>query len=313
MNDGMKEAENAVGLRKCQHLYLRGNFQMDMFFDKVDKVNVWNRVWLSAKATGVLILSVKILDNHLHINAIVESDEQRTRFKRHFRMSVSQYHNHRYVVSGSLGERKFKHGVLKDVEDLRDCICYHVRNVLHHGISANFMDYPFSTIRFVFGLSGVGQKGVYVRETLPDNLARAYLPVRVELPVGWEMTAEGMIVPPAEVFRADLVEALFDDSREVYLEALSHKTMREAADKDETASTVGLRDVQVAEFVKGRCSVPIPSMNANQKMEAISLVLEEFPGVSVKMLTRIFGIPYSTLRYRMKCWHLHSRTVKVPR
>jgi len=292
--------KNAIDFGKCYHLFLRGNYQMDMFYDKLDRVNAWNRLWLSAKATGVIIISVIILDNHLHINAIFENDEQRTSFKRHFRMSISQYYNHRYHVSGSLGSRVFKHASLKDLDDLRDCICYHIRNVLHHGISRNYMEYLFSTARFVFGLNDEAHIGVYVRDNLPENLSRAYLPVRAELIKGWQMTSDGMIVPPVEVFRADLVEAIFDNSREFYLKVLSQKTMRESS---VSTSTVALRDAQIIEFVMDEYKIPIPSMNRDQKIDAICYVVEAFPKVKMNMLSRIFGIPYSSLRRRM-----HSRT-----
>ena len=73
-----------VGSRLYHHLYLRGNFQQEMFFDKVDMINVWNRLWLSAEATGTQILSAEILNNHFHLNGIFRDEDQRTCFKRHF-------------------------------------------------------------------------------------------------------------------------------------------------------------------------------------------------------------------------------------
>jgi len=304
----------ACDSRKCQHLYLRGNFKQEMFYDKVDKINVWNRMWLSAAATGVKILSLKILNNHFHLTALLQDDNQRTRFKTHFRLSVTQYHNRRYDVRGTLGTRTLKHGILKDIDDVKDCICYHIRNILHHGLQSNFLDYQFSTARYVFGLAGPEQQGTYSRETLPDNLAKAYLPSRQKLPMDWMMTREGMIVPPAEVFRSDIVEALFD-SRESYLESLSHRTGREDGDNDEPqkltpyashSRKVLSRDEEVVQFVKENCVVPIPSMTPGQKMEAIRKIVEEFPKVSLRVLTRLFSIPYSTLRYRMKSWHIRE-------
>ena len=292
--------------RLYQHLYLRGNFKQEMFYDKVDMINVWNRLWLSAEATGTQILSAEILNNHFHINGIFRDEDQRTRFKRHFRLSITQYHNRRYEVSGTLGTRTLKHAALKDLEDIRDCICYHIRNVLHHGITSNYLDYPYSTVRYVFDLASEKQQGFYTRETLHPNLAHAYLPARVQLPKGWLMTREGLIVPPTGVFRADFVEELFDGSRDIYLETLSHRTTREAAD---TGPEDGFRtnanhsrvyDEQVVEFVKKNCRVPIPSMSEGQKMAAIYQIVEQFPEVNQRLLSRLFGIPNTTLAYRLK-------------
>jgi len=294
--------------RKYEHLYLRGNFQTDMFFDKVDMINVWNRIWLSARATGVQILSVAILNNHFHITVIIASDEQRTRFVRHLRLSITQYHNRRYKVHGTLGTRTLKHAQLKDLDDIKDCICYHIRNVLHHGISKDFLNYPFSTCKFVFNLSESKQKGIYTRETLPHNL-EAYLPAREKLPEGWYTTIEGIIMPPPEIFRADMIEVLFE-SREDYLKQLTYTTKREASNAETPESTIRIyandsrkiQDEMVVEFVKANCQIPIPSMNTNQKMVAIRKILDEIPKVNQKLLSRIFGIPYTTIKYRINTW-----------
>lgn len=263
----------AGDLRKCQHLYLRGNFQQDMFYDKVDIINVWNRLWLSAKATGAQIVSFVILNNHLHIIVIFTSDEQRAKFKQHFRQSITQYHNRRYQVKGTLGTRRLNHGNLKDTDDVKDCLCYHIRNVVHHGITAYYLEYPFSTARYVFGLESDSQKGYYTWDNIPDNLARAFLPARKQLPKEWRMTREGMIVPPEGVFRRDIIEAIFNNSVDDYLETLTHRTTREAADKEEPElahpaghlRNVPTPDEQVVEFVRANSRIPIPSMTDKQK------------------------------------------------
>ncbi len=305
---------DACHSRKCQHLYLRGNFQQDMFYDTFDKTNIWNRLWLSARATGIQILSVIILNNHLHINGIFPTEAQRTNFKHHFRLSITQYHNRRYQVHGTLGTRTFKHGILKDIDDVKDCICYHIRNILHHGISQNYLDYPFSSARFVFDLATDIQKGIYTRHNIPASLARAYLPIREQLPEGWKMNPQGLIIPPPEIFPRNIVEALFI-CRNKYLETLTRRTSRESSDLDDsgtnTANTshsrkVPTTDEQIVDFIKGNSRIPIPSMNSNQKMESILQILEEYPKANIRLLTRIFGIPYSTLRYRLKSWHLRK-------
>ena len=295
--------------RLYQHLYLRGNFKQEMFFDKVDMINVWNRLWLSARATETQILSAEILSNHFHLNGIFRDEDQRTRFKRHFRLSITQYHNRRYEVSGTLGTRTFKHANLKDSDDLKDCICYHLRNVLHHGITSNYLDYPYSTVRYVFGLASANQKGCYTHETLPLNLAHAYLPVREQLPKGWMMTREGLIVPPVGVFRADIIEDIFKGSREAYLETLSHRTTREEGDTGPedgfrtNANHSRMYDEEVIEFVKENCRVPIPAMSEGQKMAAIYQIIDRFQRVNLRFLSRIFAIPPTTLGYRLKNSH----------
>lgn len=320
-----------------EHLYLRGNLQLDMFFDKVDLVCIWNRLWLSAAATDTIILSAVIMNNHLHIVALFKDKVGRSRFMHHFRLSITQFHNRRYEREGMLGTRKYGHGPLNDIEDTMDCICYHIRNVRHHGIMSDFMNYKFSTAKFVFGLagnvpggsdgqkptsgmeglngqkptsgSGINPEECYTCKSLPENLAKAYLPTYLTLPEGWLMTKEGMVVPPKEIFRADLVEGLFE-TKEKYLETLSRRTRREDNDEDEPVARKRLEtskaqtlDEKVVEFVKENSRIPIPMMSPTQKMEAVYITKEAFPKVSFKCLQRIFGIPESTLRYRIKTLH----------
>jgi len=309
INIGMSFFEKyASDSRVFEHLYLRGNFKHDMFYDKVDCINAWNRIMLSAMATGVIILSVVILNNHFHITVIVKDLDQLAQFKHHLRLSITQYHNFRYKVRGTLGTRTLKNAALKDEDDVADCVCYHARNVLHHGLRKDFMDYPFSTVRWVFGLENDSQKGVYNRDSLPGNLERAYLPARVQLPKGWWVTRDGMIVPPETVFKRGLIESLFHGSKEIYLERLSQQTAREEANQDEpvfekyASDSRNFRspDERVAEFVSSNCHLPIPSMTDAQKMEAITLVLKEFPSAKLSWLSRLFGIPYTTLYYRLR-------------
>ena len=305
---GAKEEkpEGVSDSRVFKHLYLRGNHQQNMFHDKVDKINVWNRLWLSAKDTGVGILSAVILDSHLHLTVLLENEKLDADFMHHFRLSITQYYNRRYGVRGMLGTRKFGRGILQNDEDLMDCVCYHIRNVLHHRISNNYMDYPFNTARYVFGLVSKKQRGYYSRETLPDALSCAYLPYRERLPEGWTVTSEGMIVPPQGVFRSDVVEALFNGSRENYLETLTHRTTREAEDSDEpctkreSLASVQTLDEKVVEFVKKKSQIPLPTMAFTKKIEVIAIVRKEFPKIGYRTLARIFGIPASTICYYTK-------------
>lgn len=304
---------HATETRKIQHLYLRGNFQQDMFYDFHDKTNVWNRLWLAAAATETQILSATILNNHLHLTVLLKREKQESDFMHYFRLSITQYHNRKYQVRGVLGTRDFKRGCPKDTDDVRDCISYHIRNVLHHSVLSDFMSYEFSTARSVFGLESDAELPCYTSETLPHGLARSTLPARVILPKGWSMTRSGMIIPPPEVFRADIVEALFG-TREEYLETLTRRTDRESAGSDEpqlvftrlSRAKIQLPDERVSEYVKENCRIPIPSMTDGQKMEAVRRVMEEFPKVHVKLLARLFAIPYTTLRYRLKNLYLRD-------
>ena len=73
-----------------------------------------------------------------------------------------------------------------------------------------------------------------------------------------------------------------------------------AGDFRTNANDSRLYDGQVVEFVKENCRVPIPTMSEGQKMAAIYQVVEQFPRVNQRLLARLFGIPPTTLAYRLK-------------
>lgn len=294
---------------KCvKHLFLRGNFQQDVFFDEEDKINVWNRLWLSAYATGTQILSFVILDNHLHITALLKDKDHDSKFMHHFRLSITQYHNRRYHVKGTVGTRHFSRAVLRGRLDIMDCICYHIRNVLHHGIASDFIIYPFSTAKFVYKWSDANLVPYYNTKTLPRSLSKTYLPKTVTLPDNWTMTKNCMIIPPTNVFRADILQTLFGD-KENYMEILSHKTRREAADVDDPENGKSASDSSdsiLVDFIKQNCNIPIPSMTKQQRLEAIAQVKSDFPSTTLHTLERIFAIPSTTIHRFLKKWKIHK-------
>lgn len=298
------------------HVYLRGNFKNDMFYNQDDKINVWNRLWLAALSTGTQILSAVILDNHLHINVIQSDDAGVSDFMHFFRLSITQYHNHRYHVQGTLGTRTFGRAPLKGNEDIKDCICYHARNTLHHKVFSNFMDYPFCTARWVFGLMNIDPDSCYNCKSLPSKVRKKYMPHRRYLPVGWLMTQQGMIVPPVSVLRADLVEELFGTLSH-YIVELSHVTRREKDGQDTpepsnvSRLTRETMDNTIAEYVAAHFKTPVPCMDTEQKIRAIEHLMTVFPKAGKCTLARVFNIPRSTLLHWLKIMDtFHDSLVK---
>lgn len=292
------------------HLYLRGNFREEIFFDRVDFINAWNRLWISAFGTGVMVLSVELLSNHLHIVLLTEGDDMKrvSEFIHYFRMSLSQYFNRRHMVSGSLGSRRFGRGHVCDPEidggeDLRDVIAYNLRNVTHHGVTKDYAGWDFSTYGHVFGISR--ESACYTMATIPSNLRRAYFPLNRQPPESWGVTKDGRIIPPDSVFPRTYIESLFG-SREAYEKFCAQPTRREAeGDLHEHRLSLeppvrSVTDQEVLVFVSQICHIPIPQMCREQKIAVIKAVSEALHGTYVRQLSRIFGVPVSTVSYWLK-------------
>ena len=229
-----------------KHIFVRGNHRDDIFYDKVDMINAWNRIWLSAAATGVLVVAVVLLNNHFHLCICIpddDSDSKISDFMHHLRMSLSSYFNRRYQVHGSLGQRRFGKADVVDItidkgEDLRDLICYIHRNPTHHNVTPHFEKWQFNSFVYmaeyfdaeslVYAKAHVGkisaesysivqeqtqgQSGSLSSKSSNDCAdVNSYIPHRVTLPRDWESNSVGMIIPPAELFPRKIIVSIFKD------------------------------------------------------------------------------------------------------
>lgn len=303
-----------------KHIFIRGNYREDIFFDKVDMINAWNRIWLCAYATGVKLMEVNIMSNHFHIEGVFEEETSECcthvgsprvcDFIHYLRMSLSYYFNYRHDVHGSLGSRRYGKADVIPIEedkgaDAKDLACYIIRNTLHHGILNNYKEWPYSTYRFVYDL--FDYSNCYTTDTLPDNLRAAYFPKTVKLPKNWLFTKEGMIVPDDSVFLRSFIERLFGSKQEYEkmcetvtrreLEGENHERLlgKETFKKREKTN-----DLEIIEFVSSITPVPIVKMSLDHKRTLIMLVHKQFLTVSLRQLSRIFSVPFGTIKYWLK-------------
>lgn len=292
---------------QIKHLYIRGNYRQDILFDKIDFTNAWNRIWLSALAKNVDILAVEILSNHIHIIVRTKlGGPQLFQFVHHLRMSLSYYFNRRYDVHGSLGSRRYGSATVTPIEadageDLRDLICYIHRNVKHHGIRDDYQNWPYSTFRALFGLSE--DQETYTGEAIPKELLKAYTPASCPIPDTWSMTAQGLIVPPPEIYPREEIEKLFAGLAP-YLQASNTPTRRESNDAPHEEKigrkSQKISDQQIMDYIQEHSLIPIISMSRDQCTLAAKAVKRAFPKVSLRQLSRILHIPTTSLHYYLE-------------
>ncbi len=299
---------------RMKHIYARGNHRTDMFYEKQDLISAWNRFFLSAAATGTEIVSLVILNSHFHTGADPGARkvsgrflEGVTSFMRSLRMSLSLYYNHKNGVNGSLGAKSYGNAEVRPIEydggeDQRDLICYHIRNPFHHGITEDFLNWEFSTAKFVFDMTDLSQ--CYTRETAPKSLLERVLPSPHDLPKGWLMMKDGRIVPPSEVFRADKVEALFG-TKENYLRQLQNVTRRESEGGEESdrrccAGSARVKDAALVNYLNDLGCLSIPQMTIDQRYQAVFILKKRYSNASSRQLARLFDIPASSILRKLK-------------
>lgn len=303
-----------VGPQLCnvmdiKHLFIRGNYRGDIFFDKVDLINAWNRIWLSAEACGVIILAVEILTNHLHICAKSCTNTVgpwMCNYMHHLRMSLSLYFNYKYKVHGSLGSRRYGRANVVDPqddggEDLKDLIRYIIRNVTHHNITEQYQNWPYSTYGFLFDLKD--KTNFITGKDIPEALKRAYLPASCIFPLQWSMTEDGLIVPPDNLFPRQELESLFNN-KAYYLKCCGMITKREGEGESNERllctphrPTQRITDQEIIDVVNAKSLVPVVTMSREQRKAAIKTIHKDCPNASLRQLERIFAIPYRTICY----------------
>lgn len=300
------------------HIFIRGNYRQDIFFDEVDRINAWNRLWLSAKATKTEIIAAQLLSNHFHLCIRVrgsKNDESHctkpggpavSNFIHFLRMSLSLYFNRRHNVHGSLGSRRYGSAAVRTIdedggEDLRDLIRYIIRNVTHHKVTQNYKKWRYSTFGYVFDITDTNK--TFTGSNIPDNLRKAYFPATCTIPEDWSILPNGMIIPPQSVFPRDYIEKIFF-SKTFYLKACDTPTRRESAMEGEKNERLleyrqayKTSDQQIIDFIGSHSLIPIVSMNSDQIKEAVKTIKKELPKVHLRQLSRIFHIPVSTIAF----------------
>lgn len=301
--------------RFFHHLYLRGNFQQDIFFDKDDFIQALNRLALSAEATDTKIWALEYLDNHYHL--VVETPDK-TAFMHYYRMSMSYYHKKKYGVGGMLGCRDYGSGSIVDPsedggEDLKDAISYVLRNVKRHHVAEDFYNYPWSSVRLYFNepksFTPIDPKKI-----------QFYIPKSRDLPRGYRMDESGIILLQDYVQIKD-VEKLFG-SKQKFHEYLSAPSRREqeALAKEKTAEQkrekrldkaskehyAKVQDTEISQFITAELDLmatysriapkTIRQMTKNEKKEMAINVIRRFQHCGLRQLSRILCIPTSTLR-----------------
>lgn len=292
-----------------KHIFVRGNYRDDLFFDQIDLVNAWNRVWLSAESTGTKILAVEILSNHFHICAKFDGSSEKanvTCFMRHLRMSLSSYFNRRHRVKGSFGNRLYGIGHVLDPcidggSDLRDLICYIHRNVVHHKLLSEYRDWKYSTFCHLYGMFS-DLKSCYSSANLPKSMFRKFFPTWRDLPAGWAITRDGLVVPPEGIFLRAEVESLFGNILNFYRES-DNRTRRERMGEANERKLESKRlriammtDEQISEFILEETTLLPVEMDRKQRHNAVLRIKDKLQWVSAMQLSRVFGVPYGTIR-----------------
>ena len=159
-----------------------------MFRSEEDFIRGFNSYAVALARTGSTGLADSFMSNHFH--ACVETDDIR-KLIYHYRTCYSRYFNKKYFRHGGLGEEvPFVIDVVGVYHRLA-ALSYTLRNALHHGVSPTPFAYPYNSSNAIFRKE-LGKSPV--TELLPRNKFYHTLPDKAEIPEGYKMDKNGLLL-----------------------------------------------------------------------------------------------------------------------
>ena len=192
-------------MRKLYHFCLSAGNEV-MFRSDEDYIRGFNCYAVAVARTGSTALVDSFMSNHLHGCAL--TDDIRA-LCYHYRTAYSRYFNRKYSRRGPLGEAvPFVIDVVGVYHRLA-ALSYVLRNPLHHGVAPTPFAYPHNSANAIFRAE-LGKPPV--SELLPKSKFYHTVPDKAELPQGYKMDRNGLILRES-VIDVQQVEYIYGSPR----------------------------------------------------------------------------------------------------
>lgn len=286
---------------KLWHVCVQGNGGQSMFLDKRDVLHFIDILGVYSLFYGVKIWAYNILSNHFHL--ILECENPQW-FIHALRISYSKYYQTVHNTIGSVGRNGYSVGLLNNREKLLEKIIYVLRNSVKHKVYPHSYVDPYNSAKYYFLSNqedsivtlfpaGPGRKLSYSRKTIPEH----YL-----------IEANGHIYPRSFLnFRC--IEKVFV-SIDNFMKQITYPTLKEYEEQkmkrdisysEDEIHFTKMTDLQLSEIILKK--IRPKQFSSLSEVEIVSLAVfckRKYP-ISIRQLSRVFGIPESTLRWRMCC------------
>lgn len=308
------------------HVYLNGNNYQDIFYTDHDFIQTINRLALAAHATDTKILAYLFHHNHFHLLVHTASVPD---FMHYFRMSLTHWFRRRYKIRGTVGMRKYGKHRVKSEEDLRDVLKYILRNEIRHGIASGPFEAEWSSINYYFNAQkSRGQNNGKQDKLKSDERSGLltdegkiahYLPRGKVLPAGYQMGANGLILPRA-FLDTEAVESIFV-SYEEFLEAMYSLSRQEILIRDKESRIPGavtenrsgnepstkrmVKDAELLDFTihyihEHYAEKSLPTLSTKEKYAVATVIRKIYKKATYKQLSRLLALPLSTLHWNIR-------------
>lgn len=224
-------------MRKLYHFCLSAGNEV-MFRSDEDYIRGFNCYAVAVARTGSVAMVDSFMSNHFHGCALTEDIRS---LCYHYRAAYSRYFNRKYSRRGQLGEAvPFVMDVVGVYHRLA-ALSYVLRNPLHHGVSPTPFAYPHNSANAIFRAE-LGKPPL--TDLLPRSKYYHTLPDKAELPPGYEMDRNGLILRES-VIDVGQVEYIYGSPRNYlfYMNRISGEEWEKEQQKD-GVSALALDDIE---------------------------------------------------------------------
>ena len=292
---------------KLWHVCVQGNGGQSMFLNKSDVLHFIDLLGVYSFDYGIKIWAYDVLSNHFHL--ILECENPQ-RFIQALRISYSKYYQIVHSTIGSVGRNGYSAGLLNSKEKLVEKIIYVMRNSVKHKVySHSFVD-PYNSAKYYF-LQNHEDSMLTLKPVRPRcKLAHS----DKIIPVHYLLDVNGNIYPRS-FLAISSIEKVFGTYGN-FMKMITYPTQKESDEQQKSKAIlnsgdepnfVKVTDLQLSELILKQIRPKQFSSLSEVEIVSIAVLYKRKYPVAVRQLSRIFGIPESTLRLRMqKGWQTRS-------
>jgi len=129
---------------KIYHIYNRGVRKTAIFNDSEDYLFLILKMINLKRKKQLTIFDFCIMPNHFHI--LIKDKKNTSSFLQTLQLSYTKYFNHKYNLSGSIFQGRYKHTFIKDEFDYARITKYIQNNPVKDKLVKNNKDWTFSSI-----------------------------------------------------------------------------------------------------------------------------------------------------------------------
>ncbi len=129
------------------HITQRGNNRATVFFDDVDRVTFLRLLRVNARKQQLQVLAYCLMDNHIHLLVVPETEGALSRGIGLTNMMYTQYLNRKLDHSGRIWQNRFFSCIVENDQHLWDVARYIERNPLRTGVVTSAEAYRWSSAR----------------------------------------------------------------------------------------------------------------------------------------------------------------------